>query len=108
MTETCLRRLSQLLNHYNHSQLHQVSLDDLEAVFATSRRNTSNILKMLDNCGWIKWIPGRGRGKASTLKVMISMHQALYRTIHHEISSGNFDAIPKYLETYKAVAGKCT
>lgn len=104
MTETCLRRLSQLLNHYNHSQLHQVSLDDLEAVFATSRRNTSNILKMLDNCGWIKWIPGRGRGKASTLKVMISMHQALYRTIHHEISSGNFDAIPKYLETYKAVA----
>ncbi|MGR5195687.1 ABC transporter substrate-binding protein [Vibrio sp. WZ-1] len=104
MTETCLRRLSQLLNHYNHSQLHQVSLDDLEAVFATSRRNTSNILKMLDNYGWIRWIPGRGRGKASTLKVMISMHQALYRTIHHEISSGNFDAIPKYLETYKTVA----
>lgn len=104
MTETCLRRLSQLLNHYNHSQLHQVSLDELETVFATSRRNTSNVIKMLHDYGWISWTPGRGRGKASTLKVMISMHQALYRTIHHEISTGNFDAIPKYLETYKTVA----
>ncbi|MFH4479562.1 SgrR family transcriptional regulator, partial [Vibrio alginolyticus] len=79
MTETCLRRLSQLLNHYNHSQLHQVSLDELETVFATSRRNTSNVIKMLHDYGWISWTPGRGRGKASTLKVMISMHQALYR-----------------------------
>ena len=104
MNGICLRRLSQLLNHYNHSQFYQVSLDELETVFATSRRNTSNILKMLDNYGWIRWLPGRGRGKASTLKVMISMHQALYRTIHHEISTGNFDAIPKYLETYKTSA----
>ncbi|CAK6715924.1 putative ABC-type transport system, periplasmic binding protein [Vibrio harveyi] len=104
MTETCLRRLSQLLNHYNHSQLHQVSLDELETVFATSRRNTSNVIKMLHDYGWINWTPGRGRGKANTLKVMISMHQALYRTIHHEISTGNFDAIPKYLEIYKTVA----
>ncbi|MDF4657478.1 MULTISPECIES: SgrR family transcriptional regulator [Vibrio] len=86
MTETCLRRLSQLLNHYNHSQLHQVSLDELETVFATSRRNTSNVIKMLHDYGWISWTPGRGRGKASTLKVMISMHQALYRQAFTEVS----------------------
>ncbi|MDE1327579.1 ABC transporter substrate-binding protein [Vibrio aestuarianus] len=104
MTETYLRRLSQLLQHYNPSQVHQASLDDLEVLFTTSRRNTSNILKMLNGYGWISWVPGRGRGKASTLKVTTSMHQALYCTIRSEINAGNFDVITKLLKKYRGTA----
>jgi len=104
MTETCLRRLSQLLNQYNQSQTYPVNLDDLENVFATSRRNTSNILKMLGEHGWITWTPGVGRGKISTLKITISIHQALYITIKEELKSGHFDQITKFLETYQGAA----
>jgi len=89
MTETCLRRLSQLLKHYKHSQTYQVNLDDLELVFSTSRRNISNILRILDSYNWIHWEPGRGRGKASTLKVTVTIHQALYFTIRNEINNGS-------------------
>lgn len=104
MTETCLRRLNQLLKKYNQAHIYSTSLDDLECAFSTSRRNTSNILKMLNNLGWIYWKPGIGRGKASTLKITISLHQAVFKTIEKELKSGNFDQIGKLVETYQAVA----
>lgn len=104
MTETCLRRLNQLLNHYEHSIPYEVNLDDLEIVFSTSRRNTSNVLKLLSDHGWICWTPGVGRGKASTITITISMHQAIYRTVSQEININNFDVIAKLLHTYRGVA----
>ncbi|MCF7477224.1 ABC transporter substrate-binding protein [Vibrio sp. J2-4] len=104
MTETCLRRLSQLLKHYKHSQTYHVNLDDLELVFSTSRRNISNILRILDSYNWIHWEPGRGRGKASTLKVTVTIHQALYFTIRNEINNGSFDVISRLLEHYRSTA----
>ncbi|MDN3681110.1 SgrR family transcriptional regulator [Vibrio tapetis subsp. quintayensis] len=104
MTETCLRRLNQLLKKFNQAHIYSTSLDDLECAFSTSRRNTSNILKMLNNLGWIDWKPGIGRGKTSTLKITTSLHQAIYQTIENELKSGNFDQIGKLLETYQAVA----
>ncbi|WP_286294584.1 ABC transporter substrate-binding protein [Vibrio apostichopi] len=104
MTETCLRRLNQLLSHYEHSILYDVNLDDLENVFATSRRNTSNILKILGDCNWILWKPGIGRGKNSTIQITVSMYQAIYQTLSRELVSSNFDAIAKILCTHQEIA----
>lgn len=104
MTETCLRRLNQLLGHYDHSVLYEVNLDELENVFATSRRNTSNILKILGDYNWIFWQPGIGRGKSSTIQITVSMYQAIYQTVSSEIESSNFDVIAKILHIYQEVA----
>ncbi|HDM8245498.1 TPA: SgrR family transcriptional regulator [Vibrio campbellii] len=106
MNETCLRRLNQLLKHYHQSQEYQVGLDELELVLATSRRNASNILKALSDYGWITWNPGQGRGKASSLKVTISLHQALYQIIRRELKENNFHIISRLMESYQETAAR--
>ncbi len=100
MNDTHLRRLNQLLQHYPTGVVHSVSVDKLEEVLASSRRNTSLILKHLVEIGWVKWKPAVGRSKASQLVVLVSFSGALLEVISQELSKGRFTLITRLLEIY--------
>ncbi|ENN6812783.1 SgrR family transcriptional regulator [Vibrio fluvialis] len=100
MNDTYLRRLNQLLQHYPTGAVHSVSIDKLEEVLATSRRNTSLILKHLADIGWVTWKPAVGRSKASQLVVLVSFSGALLEVIIQELSKGRFTLITRLLELY--------
>ncbi|MDC5720423.1 SgrR family transcriptional regulator [Vibrio europaeus] len=106
MKDLRLRRLSQLLNNFSYGRGYEVSIDDLEEIFSTSRRNTSTIIKMLQQCGWILWTPAVGRGKNSKITIVASLYQALYECIQADLTEGNLDQIPKYLEAHRSLASR--
>ncbi|WP_019277164.1 ABC transporter substrate-binding protein [Vibrio coralliilyticus] len=99
-----LRRLDQMLHHYQLGERYDVTVGELEDVFFTIRRNVSSIVKALQVLGWIEWTPGVGRGKASQLVVRVSLEQALAETIQADLSAGQFDRLAKYVQSYQTLA----
>ncbi|AIW22901.1 transporter [Vibrio coralliilyticus] len=99
-----LRRLDQMLSHYQLGQSYEVTLGELEEVFFTIRRNASSILKTLQQKGWIDWTPGVGRGKASQLVVRVSLETALSEAIRGDLATGRFDRLAKYVQSYQSLA----
>lgn len=100
MNDTHLRRLSQLLQHYQTGVAYSLSIDTLETVLATSRRNTSLILKQLADLGWVRWHPAVGRSKTSQLVVSLTFSAALTQVVRQELSKGRFTLITRLLALY--------
>lgn len=100
MNDTHLRRLNQLLQHYQTGVAYSLSIDTLEMVLATSRRNTSLILKQLADLGWVRWRPAVGRSKTSQLVVSLTFSAALTQVVRQELSKGRFTLITRLLALY--------
>lgn len=106
MAEGTIRRLDQLLKTYDCHQTYQVRVEDLETVLATSRRNVALIVNRLVECDWIVWQPAVGRGQCSTLKIRVSLYDAVYQTIFDELKDERFELISKLIAQYRDVAVK--
>ncbi|KDM93456.1 hypothetical protein EA58_00905 [Photobacterium galatheae] len=104
MSEANLRRLNQLLSKYQCHTVYSVVVEELEAVLSTSRRNTSTIMSKLCEAGWIDWFPSVGRSKASTLRVKVSLQEAICSVLQPEIASGHFGSVSKLLSLYGCTA----
>ncbi|CAH8240396.1 ABC transporter substrate-binding protein [Vibrio aestuarianus] len=100
MNEANVRRLQHLLNKYHLYQTYSVVIDELEDVLATSRRNTSTIMKSLSDLDWIEWLPAVGRSKSSQLTVKRSLQDVILQVSRTELAQGRFTLITKLLETY--------
>ncbi|MGR5247446.1 ABC transporter substrate-binding protein [Vibrio aestuarianus] len=100
MNEANIRRLQHLLNKYHLYQTYSVVIDELEDVLATSRRNTSTIMKSLSDLDWIEWLPAVGRSKSSQLTVKRSLQDVILQVSRTELAQGRFTLITKLLETY--------
>jgi len=104
--ENNLRRLYQLISRYTVQHAHQVTIEELESAFSTSRRNTSNVLRELDSLGWIDWTPAVGRGKPSELFIRVTFASTLFDVIKRQLNEGRFDLISKLLTAYGDLAAR--
>ncbi|MDC5818458.1 ABC transporter substrate-binding protein [Vibrio europaeus] len=104
MSDVNIRHLDLLLKQYELHQSYSVSLDELESVLCTSRRNVSIVMKKLAKLGWIEWVPAIGRSNASSLKVTTSLHQALTEFLISELGKGRLSLVGKLIEMYGKVA----
>ncbi|WP_438444715.1 ABC transporter substrate-binding protein [Gorillibacterium sp. sgz5001074] len=87
----------QLVEYYHrmHTELDSsseeitVTLEELAGLLYCSERNVKLILKKMSDQGWIEWIPGRGRGNRSTLRLLTGSGLLLLEEARQYVRDGN-------------------
>ncbi|WP_251551896.1 ABC transporter substrate-binding protein [Neobacillus muris] len=93
----------QISNHYpveKVSSPFMVTVEELSSMLFCTPRNVKFILNKMIDEGWIRFEPGRGRGKKSTLTLLKSKEEILYeegiRLIQRGAISHAFELISKH------------
>ncbi|MGF9695838.1 ABC transporter substrate-binding protein [Paenibacillus sp. MABNR03] len=64
-----------LHNRFGYMAEHEATLSDLAELLDCTHRNTLTIVKKMAACSWIRWISQRGRGRRSTLTLLVPAEQ---------------------------------
>lgn len=64
-----------LHRHYGHHTEHELTLADLAELLNCTHRNTLTIVKKMVAHDWIRWVSQRGRGRRSSLTLLVPADQ---------------------------------
>ncbi|MBT2282835.1 SgrR family transcriptional regulator [Paenibacillus polymyxa] len=64
-----------LHRHYSHHTEHELTLADLAELLNCTHRNTLTIVKKMVAHDWIRWVSQRGRGRRSSLTLLVPADQ---------------------------------
>ncbi|MEK4366355.1 ABC transporter substrate-binding protein [Paenibacillus sp. FSL M8-0212] len=64
-----------LHRHYGHHTEHELTLADLAELLNCTHRNTLTIVKKMVALDWIRWVSQRGRGRRSSLTLLVPADQ---------------------------------
>ena len=64
-----------LHNRFGDMAEHEATLSDLAELLDCTHRNTLTIVKKMAACDWIRWVSQRGRGRRSTLTLLVPAEQ---------------------------------
>ncbi|MGG4128202.1 ABC transporter substrate-binding protein [Paenibacillus illinoisensis] len=64
-----------LHNRFGDMTEHEATLSELAELLDCTHRNTLTIVKKMAACDWIRWISQRGRGRRSTLTLLVPAEQ---------------------------------
>ncbi|WP_339309249.1 ABC transporter substrate-binding protein [Paenibacillus sp. FSL k6-2145] len=64
-----------LHRHYGHQTEHELTLADLAELLNCTHRNTLTIVKKMVAHDWISWVSQRGRGRRSSLTLLVPADQ---------------------------------
>ncbi len=85
------------LNHYKRNHRYEVKLEDLDAIWFCTRKNSKRILKKLQEAGQLMYQPGRGRGNASQIQYLTSFQKEIETHMEECVKAGELDKIAELL-----------
>ncbi|HHX8642671.1 TPA: ABC transporter substrate-binding protein [Vibrio diabolicus] len=106
MNDVKIRYLDMLNRNFDTHSTYYVSLNEMEAILCTSRRNASIILKQLSEIGWIKWEPTVGRSNSSQLTIKKTLQQAINELLISELKKGSLKLVSRLIELYGFTAAR--
>ncbi|WP_261817325.1 SgrR family transcriptional regulator [Vibrio gallicus] len=95
-----LQRLKQL-DAYFGTEATVVDSQTLAEIMSCSTRNVAKIMKNLNELGWITWIPGKGRGNKTQLKIEGSFHERLCSVLKGYVANGELSEASRYADIFK-------
>ncbi|MEO2203765.1 ABC transporter substrate-binding protein [Paenibacillus pabuli] len=75
-----------LHNRFGDMAEHEATLSDLAGLLDCTHRNTLTIVKKMAACDWIRWISQRGRGRRSTLTLLVPAEQIAAEYMMHALN----------------------
>ncbi|MHC6799276.1 SgrR family transcriptional regulator [Vibrio antiquarius] len=106
MNDVKIRYLELLHRNFDVHLRYPVSLNEMEAILCTSRRNASKILKQLSEIGWIEWEPTVGRSNSSQLTIKKTLQQAINELLVNELNKGSMKLVSRLVELYGLKAAR--
>ncbi|WP_284640918.1 ABC transporter substrate-binding protein [Paenibacillus silviterrae] len=76
----------------------EITLPELTDIFQCSARNVNLVLRRMEQEGWIRWEPGRGRGHRSKLTFLIKAETVALQTAQAYVKKGVIQQAFAYLE----------
>jgi SgrR family transcriptional regulator len=98
-----------LLEHYEViiRTLKQTNIDipltttEIATMLSCSYRNAKIIIRKLQEAGWIDWIPGRGRGNYSSIKLLRDLNLLVIEKAKKMATSSSIDESLNFLGRYR-------
>ncbi|MDP4096294.1 ABC transporter substrate-binding protein [Paenibacillus sp. P96] len=72
--------------HYGESDEISVTMDELAVTFDCTHRNALSIINKMENHGWIRWTPRRGRGNRSRLEFLVRPEEIAVKSMMQAIN----------------------
>lgn len=95
-----LQRLKQL-DAYFGTEASRVDSQTLADVMSCSTRNVAKIMKTLNELGWIRWVPGKGRGNKTQLQILSSFHDRICTVLKSYVADGELNEASRYADIFK-------
>ncbi|ASS65307.1 MULTISPECIES: ABC transporter substrate-binding protein [unclassified Paenibacillus] len=78
----------------------ETALDELAELFHCTERNVKLIVRKLEEEGWIRWIPGKGRGNLSKISFLKSRERFLLDIAKELASDGDYQKAFQLLQIH--------
>ncbi|MCH1625728.1 ABC transporter substrate-binding protein [Ferdinandcohnia quinoae] len=89
--------LRSYLMHFEKDKQYDLKLEDVDALWFCSRKNTKRILKQLVSERLLAYQPGRGRGNVSKISYFTSFQEEMETLINDYVEEGKLDKIAEIL-----------
>ncbi|PQP81156.1 ABC transporter substrate-binding protein [Paenibacillus sp. PCH8] len=94
-----------LHNEYGHQTEHEITLADLAQLLDCTHRNTLTIVKKMVTHDWINWVSQRGRGRRSSLTLLVPADQI---AAEYMMQAMNRQELQKAAEQVRAFSSSTT
>ncbi|MFH5181819.1 ABC transporter substrate-binding protein [Paenibacillus sp. TAB 01] len=78
----------------------EVTLSELTAWLHFTSRNVNLILRKMEEAGWLRWLPGRGRGHRSRLVFLVSSESLALKPAQEYVNKGDLQAAFAWIEKH--------